>query len=336
MSRIKYPWRITFDTNPDLCNRRCIMCEQHSGFAERNRQNRVMPFEVIEKVVAETAPRGELREIIPSTMGEPLLYKDFERVIELCRSYKIKLNLTTNGSFPGLGVKRWAELIVPVTSDVKFSWNGAVKETYESIMIGGSWEESLQNVKGFIAVRDRHFKNGGDYCRVTFQLTFMERNTQELAEMVKLAINLGVDRVKGHHLWVNFDEMKDENMRRNPDSVKRWNEAVKKARETAERHKLANGKNIILENIGELEESAGGDPPQNSVCPFLGREAWFNTAGEFSPCCAPDEKRKTLGFFGGINEKSFTEIWESEQYAELVGNYKNNPLCKTCNMRRAV
>jgi len=335
MNERKYPWRITFDTNPDLCNRRCIMCEQHSGFAEKNRQNRIMPFDIIEKVVAETAPKG-LREIIPSTMGEPLLYGDFEKIIELCRKYEIKLNLTTNGSFPRLGVNRWAELIVPVTSDVKFSWNGAVKETYESIMVGGSWEESLRNVKAFIAVRDEHSKNGGNYCRVTFQLTFMERNTPELADMVKLAIDLGVDRVKGHHLWVNSDEMKDENMRRNSDSIKRWNEAVKKTLEIAKKHKSANEKNIVLENIFYLKESASDEHVQNSICPFLGQEAWFNTRGEFCPCCAPDEKRKTLGNFGGINEKSFAEIWESEQYAELVRNYKNNPICKTCNMRRAV
>jgi MoaA/NifB/PqqE/SkfB family radical SAM enzyme len=70
-----------------------------------------MPFEIIEKTVAETAPFG-LMEIIPSTMGEPLLYKDFERILELCKNYNIKLNLTTNGSFPRLGAKKWAEQLV--------------------------------------------------------------------------------------------------------------------------------------------------------------------------------------------------------------------------------
>ncbi|NGX37680.1 MAG: hypothetical protein K1000chlam2_00842, partial [Chlamydiae bacterium] len=27
------PWRITFDTNPDDCNMRCIMCEEHSIYS---------------------------------------------------------------------------------------------------------------------------------------------------------------------------------------------------------------------------------------------------------------------------------------------------------------
>jgi MoaA/NifB/PqqE/SkfB family radical SAM enzyme len=305
------------------------MCERHSKFAAKIRKNRIMPFEIIEKTIAETAPFG-LREIIPSTMGEPLLYKDFDKILDLCRKNNIKLNLTTNGSFPHLGAKKWAELIVPLTCDVKISYNGATKETYESIMQENSWEKSLQNTKDFIAIREEHFKQGGNYCRVTFQLTFMERNVKELPDMVKLAIDLGVDRIKGHHIWVNFDEMKNENMRRNSDSIKRWNDVVKKTLE------VANGKNIVLQNIFEIKESTDGELIQNSICPFLEQEAWFNTDGDFSPCCAPDELRKTLGKFGNITEKTFFEIWESREYKKLCENYKTIMLCKKCNMRRAI
>ncbi|MEZ4462643.1 MAG: glycosyltransferase [bacterium] len=129
------PWRITFDTNPDTCNLRCIMCEEHSPHsplqAKRRadgRPRRLMPLEMIERVVADAAPHG-LREIIPSTMGEPLLYEHFEGILALCEQYGVKLNLTTNGTFPRLGAEAWAHQIVPVTSDVKISWNGATKAT---------------------------------------------------------------------------------------------------------------------------------------------------------------------------------------------------------------
>ena len=85
-------------------------------------------FELIERVVAEAAPHG-LEEIIPSTMGEPLLYERFEDILKLCDRYGVRLNLTTNGTFPRLGAEAWARKIVPVTSDVKVSWNGATKAT---------------------------------------------------------------------------------------------------------------------------------------------------------------------------------------------------------------
>ena len=211
ITRSAGPWRITFDTNPDTCNLKCIMCEEHSEHSllqlqrkKEGRDRRVMPFEMIEKVIAEAAPHG-LREIIPSTMGEPLLYDQFEGIIELCQRYGVKLNLTTNGTFPRLGAAEWAKRIVPVTSDVKISWNGGTKATHEAIMVGSKWENVLENARTFIAIRDAHAAAGGNRCRVTFQLTFLESNVHELADMVRLAIELGVDRVKGHHLWAHLD-----------------------------------------------------------------------------------------------------------------------------------
>lgn len=69
-------------------------------------------------------------------------------------------------------------------------------------------------------------------------------------------------------------------------------------------------------------------------CPFLGKEAWINNEGKFSPCCAPDELRKTLGNFGNVNEVKLEEIWQSSEYLSLQKNYLNYKLCKTCNMRK--
>lgn len=52
-------------------------------------------------------------------MGEPLLYEHFEDILALCAKHNVKLNLTTNGTFPKHGAREWAARIVPVTSDVK-------------------------------------------------------------------------------------------------------------------------------------------------------------------------------------------------------------------------
>ena len=334
------PWRITFDTNPDICNLRCIMCEEHSSHsplqAQRvaeGRPRRVMPFEMIERVVASAAPHG-LREIIPSTMGEPLLYEHFDGILDLCRRHGIKLNLTTNGTFPRLGAAEWAERIVPVTSDVKISWNGATKATHESIMPGSRWEKVLENARAFIGVRDVHAAGGGNRCRVTFQLTFLESNVAELAAMVRLAIDLGVDRVKGHHLWAHFDQIKNLSMRRSPASIRRWNEAVIAAREAAAERKLPNGRHVLLENIFLLDADAAEDIAPGGPCPFLGQEAWVSAVGRFDPCCAPDAQRRTLGEFGDLHKQDFMKLWNGEAYRELTSTYRNRQLCIGCNMRK--
>ena len=336
------PWRITFDTNPDDCNLRCIMCECFSPHSSVKKERieagipkRRMSIDLIRSILEERKG-SPLKEIIPSTMGEPLIYPHFEEIIQLCHEYKLKLNLTTNGTFPRKSPEEWSRLLVPVTSDVKFSWNGATKETQEQIMIGSKWEKTLDNIRTFIKVRDDYAQEGENRCRVTLQLTFLETNVHELSDIVKLGIDLGVDRIKGHHLWAHFKEIKDLSMRRNREAIERWNKAVEKAYDTARHSLLPNGEEIILENINILDSQAQFDLDPEAVCPFLGKEAWVNTEGRFSPCCAPDQQRRSLGEFGNLNDASLENIWQSDSYKELQKNYKDHPLCVGCNMRKSL
>lgn len=336
------PWRITFDTNPDTCNLRCIMCEEHSphSHAQDTRKSlgqarRLMPIELLRRVLADAASMG-VREVIPSTMGEPLLFEHFDEILKLCEEYKLKLNLTTNGTFPGRGATAWAERIVPVTSDVKISWNGATARTQELVMIGTRWEKVLANVRAFVAVRDAHAAQGGNRCRVTFQLTFLESNVRELADIVRLAIELGVDRIKGHHLWAHFDEIKPLSMRRSPDSIARWNQAVQAARAVANERLLPNGQHILLENMFPLDPTATADLAPGGPCPFLGQEAWVSAEGRFDPCCAPDAQRRTLGEFGNLHDISLKDIWNGPAYQGLMKTYSSRSLCLSCNMRKPV
>jgi MoaA/NifB/PqqE/SkfB family radical SAM enzyme len=206
------------------------MCEEHSPysdfiptlFKETGVKRRRMKFETVEDIFLQAEKLG-VKEIIPSTMGEPLLYKEFDKIFKLAEQKNIKINLTTNGTFPKKSVKEWAKLIVPNTTDVKISWNGATKETSEKIMKGIDFEKAIENVKEFIKYRDEHFANTGYFCRVTLQLTFMQNNMHELADIVKLAASLGVDRVKGHQLWAHFEEIKDLSMKVSKESITQWN-----------------------------------------------------------------------------------------------------------------
>jgi MoaA/NifB/PqqE/SkfB family radical SAM enzyme len=316
------------------------MCEEHSPYSVLQRERiragqpqRRMDIALIRRVLEE-AQGTQLREIIPSTMGEPLVYRHFDEIIDLCQQYGVKLNLTTNGTFPGRGAQAWAERLVPVTSDVKISWNGARRETQEAIMRGSRWERVLENVRTFVRVRDAHAASGNNRCRITFQLTFLETNVGELAEIVQLAASLGVDRVKGHHVWVHFLELASLSMRRSPQAIAKWNVAVQSAYEAADRYRLPSGEKVQLEHIFPLASGAQTDIAPGAVCPFLGREVWVSAQGRFDPCCAPDALRRTLGEFGNLGEQSLYDIWEGSAYRQLQITYLTHPLCKGCNMRR--
>ena len=90
-----------------------------------------------------------LREVIPSTMGEPLLYSHFDELLEFCRLIGIPLNLTTNGTFPG----KWAhesamELLLLSCSDIKVSH--LASEQFDG------WKA---NVEKLVRVRDKLREN---------------------------------------------------------------------------------------------------------------------------------------------------------------------------------
>lgn len=334
------PWRITFDTNPDYCNYACVMCECFSEYSdvkskkqEKGVKPKVMSIDLIRKVIEE-AKDTPLREIIPSTMGEPLMYKHFDEIINMCHEFGLKLNLTTNGSFVVKGARKWAELLVPVLSDIKISWNGASKEVNDKIMKGSKWEVMLDNLKTFLEVREDYSSRTGKRCSVTLQMTFLETNLGDLYNLVDMSIDMGIDRVKGHHLWAHFDEIKDLSMRRNKDSIRRWNIEVQRLFKLRDTKLLPNGKKIKLENFTILDETAEDDIAPGGSCPFLGKEAWVNNEGKFSPCCAPDELRDQLGNFGNLNEQSMSDIWNSDKYKELQKNYLKFDLCKSCNMKK--
>lgn len=295
-----------------------------------------MPKEWLEKIF-ESAKRLEVKEIIPSTMGEPLLYKHFLQIVELCKKYEIKLNLTTNAIFPkvhGFTVSDWAAILVPIISDVKFSFNGAKKATQEKIMLGSKFEKVLENISLYVLYRNQYYEKFDYYSSCSFQLTFMQSNLEEIPEIIKLASKLDIDRVKGHHLWVHTKEMEKESLRKDKESIQRWNEIVKECFSVQKKFPKPNGKLIQLENFFFLGENDSYVVPENYECPFLGKELWISAEGKISPCCAPDELRSTLGDFGNIQTTSPEEVLNSKQYKDLMLSYKEKDVCKTCNMRK--
>lgn len=335
-------WRITLDTNPDTCNLNCIMCEDHSPYSDsskiRKQQGRLRPNmdrDMLERVIREAAKMG-IKEVIPSTMGEPLLYPHFDVFLDLCHELNLSLNLTTNGTFPSpdkhQNVEYWANRIVPIGSDVKISWNGASEHTHSQIMLGAKLSEHIENAKRFIAVRDELAEQ--HYCSMTMQLTFLRSNLEEIPDMLDLAIKLGFDRIKGHQLWAHFDEIANDNLRNDIVFADRWNQVVKYCKERVARHNETALRPFILDNFTELYLDNLDDIAPNGSCPFLGKEIWIDPTGRFNVCCAPDQERKTLGDFGSVSNNSLSELAESKTYSQLMSSYKENSLCKQCTMRR--
>lgn len=334
-------WRITLDTNPEDCNLNCIMCEEHSELSNFKEdlynktgvKRRVMPKETIRKILNEASEIG-VTEVIPTTMGDPLVTDNFEFIAELVASNKQKLNVTHNGTFPRKPVEEWAAIIVPITNDIKISWNGATPEIAEAIMKGLDYKKAKSNLLKFIKFRDQWYQKTGHFCSVTLQMTFMRSNMHEIESIIKLASEMGIDRIKGHHVWINFLELESKSFLKNTESISDWNGIISEARIAVKKYPKKNGQLVRLENFDTVSDDSFCTVPYHYHCPFLGKELWISATGKISPCCAPDQLRNTLGDFGNISDVTIKQAIDSERYRELVENYKTKNLCKTCKMRK--
>lgn len=219
--------RVTLLTNPDVCNLHCSLCflnqrallncnarsaENGNGdcppdnarerFFYCNKERRAfgmgeMPFEIaraaIEKYAAERDASGKrlLREVIPSTMGEPLLYSHFDELLEFCRALEIPLNLTTNGTFPG----KWGSdaamgVLLRSCSDIKVSY--LASEQFDG------WKA---NVEKLVRVRDK-LRENARCATVSLQVTLHKKNLQKVPELVEWASAIGIDRIKWNKVVV--------------------------------------------------------------------------------------------------------------------------------------
>ena len=324
------PWRLTLVTNPDDCNLACPMCE--CGAARRPGPPRRMDPALAARVVREAAAAG-LREVIPSTMGEPLLWAGLDALVDLCAELGLALNVTTNGTFPGRGAARWAARLVPVASDVKISWNGATAATAEALMPGLDFGAAVEAVRSFVAARDRHAREGGRRCTVSFQVTAQEGNVAELPDVVRLAAALGVDRVKVNQLQPRLPPLAPLSLRRDVAALRRWNAAAAAARAAADEARRPDGGRVGLENVAPLAEDPAA-PASPGACRFVGREAWVHPDGRFAPCPHPAAARGGLGDFGGVADGPLAAVWQGASFRAFVAGWEAHPVCRTCPLRR--
>ena len=158
-----------------------------------------MNFEIaraaVEKYAADRDASGKrlLREVIPSTMGEPLLYSHFDELLKLCDSLGLPLNLTTNGTFPGKwGSDAAMEKLLCACSDIKVSY--LASEQFDG------WKT---NVEKLVRVRDRLRMDAESaetaesrVATISLQVTLHKKNLQEVPEIVSWVSAIGIDRVK--------------------------------------------------------------------------------------------------------------------------------------------
>ncbi|MBL0277461.1 MAG: SPASM domain-containing protein [Anaeromyxobacter sp.] len=328
------PWRLTLVTDPDDCTLACDMCE--CGQARAAAGPRAGPPRRMDPALALSALAqlrgGALREVIPSTMGEPLLWAGFDALLDALAATRLRLNLTTSGTWPGRGAAAWGARLYPLASDVKVSWNGATAATAEAIMAGLDFAAAIEGVRQVAAARDEAAARTGVRGRLSFQVTAQAGNVDELPDLVRLAGALGVDRVKVNQLQPRAPHLLARALTRSAAGLARWNRAAAAARAAAAEVRRPAGP-LELAGCGELALDPAAPAPLGP-CPFVGREAWLLPDGRLAPCPHPAAWRGELGDFGSAAASPLRELWTSRAFRTFTERHEEHPVCAACPLRR--
>lgn len=165
------------------CNHRCLFCAyDFIGYPNRKLDcDRLLTF-------IDEAEKAGIKSILYAGEGEPLLYPDIEKVIIHSNNIGIDVGLFTNGQ---LLRQKLAEVILPLLTFVRFSFNGGTKENYADIhkVKPEIFERVIANIKKASEIKEKESLS----VDIGVQYVLLPENVDYLIDAVRTLKDTGVD-----------------------------------------------------------------------------------------------------------------------------------------------
>lgn len=274
------------------CNAKCNMCDV---WHHPSKPGDEITLEDIEKI-----PSG-LR-FINITGGEPFVRRDIEKIIEVIRPKTDRIVISNNGFF----TKRIVDLCVKYPDiGIRISTEGLQKTNDEIRKIPGGFDRTLRTL---LTLRRMGIKDIG------FGMTVQDMNCKDLLPLYELSDALGYEfataTLHNSHYFHKLDNRID-------DKEMVCGEFLKLITELFKSKSIKKWFRAYF-NYGLMNYIYGGK--RFLPCEMGTESCFIDPSGDVLACNGMNEKIP----MGNIKEKSFDEIWSSEQ-AEKVRR-----LVKTC------
>ena len=115
------------------CNLKCTFCPQ--SLEKKKFPVKFMEPLLFEKIIAE-AHWLKIPSIKLNLRGEATLHPEFKELCENIKGKFLDIRLNTNGNYP----VALNEIIAETFTEVCFSVDAFMEDTYKSIRVGGNWE----------------------------------------------------------------------------------------------------------------------------------------------------------------------------------------------------
>ena len=173
------------------CNFGCKMCPvPESRKLMDGRVPAIMKPDTFALVLNSISDRR--RHVWLTQLGEPMLNKHLTDFVRATKSYGHHVGFTTNGSL--MTEQKARDLLAAGVDHVVFSFDGATKETFEKIRIGGNFDEVVANIRGFAAL-NQQLRSPENRCTIQVDMIVSNLTEPEVDDFQAMWKDIAVTQV---------------------------------------------------------------------------------------------------------------------------------------------
>ncbi len=148
-----------------ICNYRCVFCfETDKSFTNlKNGFMGTMKVELFKDIIDQA--EGNIEFISLASRGEPLVAKDFDKMIEYTNGKFLNLKINTNASL--LTEKKCHSILSSGVKTLVFSADAADEKLYSKLRVNGNLKKVLKNIEMFNSIKNKHYKKKKIITRVS-------------------------------------------------------------------------------------------------------------------------------------------------------------------------
>jgi MoaA/NifB/PqqE/SkfB family radical SAM enzyme len=302
------------------CNLECKHCEFqiHGRTSEKE-----ISDDLYQSIIQTLMPTAYRCNLGGTNLGEMTIAPKFQRFLNDCQKYEVKVNLTTNGTRMD---DDWFDDLVDVLDVIGFSMEG-IEEQFEE-MRGFKWRFFLKHVEKVIEAR----ADQGKHYQVEWRYCAHSDNIHQLPDMVRLANKIGLDRIQVMNLVPYVPAQKFKNLNYHRSLANRY---------FTEARELASELGVIVNVPPDYQTGSfndfnlvqlGAKHPNSDLemvnCYHPWQTCSINELGIVKPCCVYWRS------MGNLNKSSFQSIWNGKKYQKLRSSVNGKPdgICHDCRM----
>ncbi len=185
-----------------ICNFRCVFCfETDKNFTnKKNGFMGTMKVDLFKNIIDQIENKVEF--VTLASRGEPLVSKEFEKMIKYTSEKFLNVKINTNASL--LNEKKCHAILESKIKTLVFSADAADEKLYSELRVNGKLSTTLRNIKMFNSIKEKYYKTSKIITRVS-GVKF--KSDQNFDDMEKLWGDL-VDQVAfvDYNPWENTYE----------------------------------------------------------------------------------------------------------------------------------